>query len=336
MLLISLIVPFFNEESRLSRCIRSIQQQTLANYEVILIDDFSTDGSYALAEQLTQGDDHFRLLRNEQKGLYHARNQALSAACGEYICFLDADDYLLPGYLSGLYADSVTFDADLVVQGITHIQGSQHYDVTVSAPGSFDLTKDSQAAFSSFDVSALGNVVGKLFRRQLIADHHLSFSPHVYMCEDLYFTVSYLAVTHRLKLSFATQYQYIMHGQSMSAHYWSYPIERQSFDVLLRAWGSLLSVHHCPALQASYGSFFGTYLHRLVFSALTHPGCHHTRTQHLQEVSNTFHGLYLDFYRPYTTYTRFLKWAIVHHHYWLYLLLCRLAAFRYGILYRYI
>lgn len=335
-MLISLIVPFYNEELHLSRSIRSIQQQTFSDYEVLLIDDFSTDGSYALAQQLTQADVRYHLIRNVQKGLYHARNLALSLARGEYICFLDADDALLPDYLSALYADAHAALADLVVHGITHVQGSLRYDMTVSASGSFNLLEDPQAAFTSFDVSALGNVVGKLFRRKLIADHHLTFSPQVYMCEDLYFTVSCLSVTHRLVLSTATHYQYIAHSQSMSSHYWPYHTERQSFEALIRAWSTLLSAHHCPALQASYGSFFGPYLHRLVFTSLTHPLCRASRTQCLHEVEASFLGQYRNLYQPYTRFTQSLKWVIVHRHYWLYLLLCRLAASRYGIQNRYI
>lgn len=334
--LISLIVPFHNEEPYLSRSIRSIHQQTFIDFEVLLIDDFSNDGSYALARRMTQGDERFRLIRNTEKGLYHARNLALGLALGQYICFLDADDVILPNYLSSLYADAISGNADLVVHGISHLNGSLSYNVTASTPGSFNLDDEAQVAFSYFDVASLGNVVGKLFSRKLIIDHHLTFSPHVYMCEDLYFTVSYLAFTHSLILSTASHYQYIAHDRSMSAHYWSYPKERQSFDALICAWNNLMSAHGCPALLASFGSFYGTYLHRLVFSCLTHPDSHVYRAQYLKEIEDTYTDQYRHLYHPSTRYTHFLKWAIMHHHYRLYLLSHSLAALRYGIQKRYI
>ncbi len=335
-MLITLIVPFFNEESRLPRCIHSIIKQTFSDYEVILIDDCSTDRSYSLAEQLTKGNERFHLIHNEKKGLYNARNKAIAAARGEYICFLDSDDILLPEYLSGLYADSLSSDADLVVQGITHIKGSQHYNVAVLTPGSYDLVKEPQSAFSSFDVSSMGNVVGKLFRRKLIVDNKLSFSPQVYMCEDMYFVVSFLTVTHHIVLSTTTNYHYLFNGESMSAHYWDYMTERESMQELIQAWEQLLSVCCCPALLSSFSSFYGAYLHRLVFTSLTHPGSHNSRTLHLKEIEDTFLDRYCRFYCPCTMYTKSLKWSIEHHLYWVFLLLNKLAFLRYNIKNRFI
>lgn len=335
-MLISLIVPFYNEEQHLTLSIRSIQQQTFTDYEVLLVDDLSTDRSYLLAEQLTQGDERFHLIRNEQKGLYHARNKALAVAQGEYICFLDADDELLPDYLSVLYADIQQTDADLVVQGFTRIKKTHQEVLSVSAPGFYDLTMSAQSAFTSFDVSSLGNVFAKLYRRSIIQNHHLGFSPHVYMCEDMYFVVSYLSVCHSLYLSSANNYRYIAHGESMSTRYWDYETERQSFFELRKAWDDLLSSDPCPALQSSFGAFYGPYLHRLVFSGQLHPRSIKYRKQNTAEIESQFLEGYAQKYQPWTKFTKSLKWAIVHHHYWLYHLLMRLAFIRYGIKVRYV
>lgn len=335
-MLITLIVPFHNEEQYLSRSIRSIQQQTFTDFEVLLIDDFSTDGSYALAEQIIQGDGHFRLICNKEKGLYNARNLALSMACGEYICFLDADDQLLPDYLSSLYADSQITDADLVVHGLIRIRADHQELVTVTTSGIFDLSVAPQFAFSSFDVSWLGTLVSKLFRRQLILQYSLSFSPHVLMCEDMYFVLSYLAVCQKLVLSRASHYHYISRIDSMSTLYWNYEIERQGLHDLQSAWQQLISCYDCPALRSSYGSFYGPYLQRLVFSCLTHPDCHSALKVNLAEIEARYLSDYVRFYRPSTRFTRALRWAIVRHYYKLYLLLMRIAFIRHGLKYKYI
>lgn len=335
-MLITLIVPFYNEEQHLSRSIRSILQQTFADYEVLFVDDLSTDGSYALAEQLIHGDERFRLIQNEQKGLFHARNKALAEARGEYICFLDADDELLPDYLSELYTDIQQADADLVVQGFTRIRKDRQEVMSVYTPGVYDLMESAQAAFSSFDVSSLSNVFAKLYRRSIILDHHLLFSPHVYMCEDMFFVVSYISFCRNLLLSSANNYHYIAHGESMSTRYWDYETERQSFFELRKVWDSLFSSYHCPALQTSFGSFYGPYLHRLVFSGLTHPISKKYQKQNIVDIECKFLDEYALNYRPWTKFTRFLKWVIVHRHYRLYLLLVRLAFIRYGIKVRYV
>lgn len=334
--MITLIVPFYNEEQHLSRSIRSILQQTFADYEVLLVDDFSTDGSYAMAELLTQGDERFRLIRNEQKGLYHARNKALAAARGEYICFLDADDELLPDYLSALYEDIRQTNADLVVQGFSRINNTQQDILFVSTPGFYDLTMSAQSAFTSFDVSSFGNVFAKLYRRSIIQDHHLGFSPYVYMCEDMYFVVSYLSLCRSVFLSSANNYRYIAHRESMSTHYWDYETERQGFFELRKVWDDLLSSYPCPSLQSSYGAFYGPYLHRLVFSGQTHPISNKYQKQNIAEIEGALLDGYAQKYQPWTRFTKSLKWTIVHHHYWLYLLLMRLAFIHYGIKVRYV
>lgn len=326
---ISLIVPFYNEECRLSRCIHSIRQQTFADYEVLLVDDLSTDGSYALAEQLTQGDERFRLIKNEQKGLYHARNKALAIARGEYICFLDADDELLPDYLSDLYDDSRIVEADLIIQGFIRIQGDCQQPLTISAPGIYDLEKDSQSLFASYDVSYMGNVFGKLYRRSLILQHQLSFSPQVLMCEDLFFVLSYLSACRRVILSDKSNYHYILHSQSMSTCYWPFETERCSYLALQQVWQRLLDRCECRALLSSYGSFIGSYINRLIFSALTHPASKGMSQKNMDIINSEFLPTYSQYYSPFTFFTKSLKSAAVSHQYWFYRLLMRLATLRY-------
>lgn len=334
-MLITLIVPFYNEEKHLSRSIRSIQQQTFTDYEVLLIDDLSTDGSYALAEQLAQGDKRFRLIRNGKKGLYHARNNALAAAQGEYICFLDADDELLPDYLFSLYTDNKHPGADLVIQGFSRIQGDRHESMIISRPGSFDLEKDPQSFFASCDVSCMSNVFGKLYRRSLIQKHQLSFSPQVLMCEDMYFVLSYLSVCRRVILSDKSNYRYILHSQSMSTCYWSFETERSSFSALQDVWQRLLDRYDSSALRSSYGAFVGSYINRLVFSALTHPDSQGKTRTFMDIINADFLPVYRRHYSPFTLFTKSLKVSVLSHQYWFYRFLMQLAKLRYRMIIHY-
>lgn len=330
-MLISLIVPFYNEECHLVRCIRSIQQQTFADYEVLLVDNCSTDGSYAIAEQLTQGDERYRLLRTDQKGLFLARNQALAAARGEYICFLDSDDELLPNYLSDLYADSLLSEVDMVVQGFTRVKGDSQEVLSVSQSGIFDLTKESQQAFSFYNVTYMGNVFGKLYRRSLIQEYGLTFSPQVYLSEDLYFVVSYLAVCQRVILSKKSNYLYIFHRKSMSTYYWDFETEQLSYLALEKAWQSLLKTYCCPSLESAYGSFTGNYINRLIFTATNHPQDRRHSEQYLKIIEEKYLSTYQQYYSPTSLFTHGLKWSAVHHFYSLYYALMQAAILRYRI-----
>lgn len=327
--MITLIVPFYNEEQHLRRSIGSILQQTFQDFEVLLIDDLSTDGSYALAAELTASDSRFRLFRNKAKGLFHARNLALSEARGEYICFLDADDELLPDYLADLAADSQQCECDLVVQGFTHVVGDYAIQHSVQSSGLYSLSSQAEPLFASFNVVAMGNVFGKLYRRSIINEHHLSFSPHVLLSEDMYFVLSYLFHCRQVYLSSKTNYLYIAHKTSMSTFYWDFPTEERSYLALKQAWMQLLSSCTCPSLESAYGAFTGNYINRLIYTATNHPQDRSHSEQYLKEIEKKYLSSYLQHYAPTSLFTHGLKWSAIHHLYWLYNALMHAAVLRY-------
>lgn len=328
---ITLIVPFYNEEQHLSRSIGSIFKQTFHDFEVVLIDDLSIDSSYALAADLTISDPRFHLYRNEQKGLYHARNLALSKASGEYICFLDADDELLPDYLSDLYSDSSQYESDLVIQGFSHVVGNREDLISVQTPGLYSITSQAESLFASFNVVNMGNVFGKLYRRSIIKEHQLTFSPHVLLSEDMYFVLSYLFYCQRVCLSSTVNYLYIAHKTSMSTFYWDFAAEECSYLDLKDAWNRLLGKCDSPSLRQAYGTFIGNYINRMVYTILAHP---HNKVQekyYLSKLENSYLPHFQQYCHPTTLFTRMLKWSAIHHFYFLYQSLMKMAIFRYGI-----
>ncbi|MBR1807776.1 MAG: glycosyltransferase family 2 protein [Paludibacteraceae bacterium] len=112
--MISVIIPIYNAMPYLYQCLESVRTQTYSDLEIIMIDDCSTDRSAELAAQFCEKDNRFRLLRHTtNKGQSAARNRGLAEAKGEWISFIDADDYIEPDFYS-LMADSATAD---VVQG---------------------------------------------------------------------------------------------------------------------------------------------------------------------------------------------------------------------------
>ena len=110
---ITVIVPIYNVEQYLSRCLDSVKAQTFTDFEVVMIDDGSTDRSAEIAERYTD-DSRFRLFRQENAGVGATRNKALSLARGEYIAFVDSDDTVLPQHLEKLYDAARESNADIV------------------------------------------------------------------------------------------------------------------------------------------------------------------------------------------------------------------------------
>lgn len=101
--LISVIVPAYNAEQYIARCISSIQNQYYENIEMIIIDDGSTDGTFNICKQKAENDKRIRVIHQENRGVCAARNTGMDAACGKYISFVDADDELTPEALETLY-----------------------------------------------------------------------------------------------------------------------------------------------------------------------------------------------------------------------------------------
>lgn len=110
----SIIVPVYNVEKVLSRCIESILNQTITNFELILVDDGSTDGSGRICDKYKGRDGRIKVVHNKNGGVSKARNQGLNIACGKYVVFVDSDDYVDENYLESFGVD----DTELVITGI--------------------------------------------------------------------------------------------------------------------------------------------------------------------------------------------------------------------------
>lgn len=112
---ISVIIPFYNVESYIVKCIESVKNQTFTDFECILIDDESPDRSKEIAQQCIVNDHRFRIISQKNKGLGGARNTGIDNAKGEWIAFLDSDDWWESNFLEQMYKVATTEKVDMVV-----------------------------------------------------------------------------------------------------------------------------------------------------------------------------------------------------------------------------
>ena len=126
--MISVIVPCYNCESLLERCVRSILNQSLSDFELILVNDASTDGTWELMQKLSGQDKRIRCLHsasdNKSIGPGPARNVGIDVAVGEYIAFADDDDAVLSNWLEYMYTVAHSKEADLVACAFYEVNGS--------------------------------------------------------------------------------------------------------------------------------------------------------------------------------------------------------------------
>ena len=111
--MILIIIPIFNSKKTLHRCIESLSSQSYSSFKVILVDDGSTDGSSEICDEYASSDPRFHVIHQKNAGVSNARNAGLKVACGDYIAFIDSDDYVETNYLESLLNALTTHQADI-------------------------------------------------------------------------------------------------------------------------------------------------------------------------------------------------------------------------------
>ena len=119
--LISVIIPVYNVEKYLMRCVDSVVNQTYKNLEIILVNDGSTDSSGILCDELAKNDDRIKVIHKENGGLSDARNTGEQESKGEYIIFIDSDDYIHVDMISSLYEQIIYENADVSLCGVMNV-----------------------------------------------------------------------------------------------------------------------------------------------------------------------------------------------------------------------
>lgn len=184
--LISVIVPVYNAESTLSECVGSILGQKYKDFELILVDDGSKDSSPRICDEYAMEDNRVKVFHKPNGGVSSARNVGISKARGEWLTFIDADDYITDGYFDGVVGQN----EDVLIKGYQKFD----YSGIVAGKEAEDLLGIS--AFSDFlsqyvTDSLLRGPVFKFYKRSLIGD--LRFLTDMKIGEDAWFVFNYLA-----------------------------------------------------------------------------------------------------------------------------------------------
>jgi glycosyltransferase involved in cell wall biosynthesis len=188
---ISVIVPVYNIEAYLNKCMESLRNQTFDSYEVILVNDGSTDKSGEIAEEYAKlHSETFRFVSQENMGLSEARNTGLRYAKGKYVCFVDSDDYVETAYLEELYRCAQKDDADLVFCAFQSVdeQGKVLKEVYESGFESGRVYTIEERKDLLLTQNAAWN---KLYKKEIIDKHSLTFTAGAWY-EDLRFVKKYM------------------------------------------------------------------------------------------------------------------------------------------------
>lgn len=210
---ISIIVPVYNVERYLPSCLDSLTGQTHRNIEIVCVNDGSKDGSGAVLERYAAADDRIRVISHENSGVAHSRNVALDAARGEYVLFVDSDDYIDLRSCELLLANARETGADIVVFGGKTFPTTHWADASFAA--SDIVYHDDSIQALLYEQGGRPLMCNKLYRRRLIEDGDLRFQEHLKLGEDHAF--QFMAFPECKTISFMKDCLYYYRGRADSA-----------------------------------------------------------------------------------------------------------------------
>ena len=239
---LSIIMPVYNKAEYVARCLHSIFDQDYTNYELIIVNDGSTDSSADIIKTFI--DPRIRLFTTINQGVSAARNRGLAEARGEHLMFVDADDYISPHYLSHIMQQAESHEADLYVWGITKdFTDGRQRPIIPQARGLFattDFLHEMVEEQYRRHMGIMGYISNKLIRHDIVKNHHIRFDTSKRLMEDYDFFLSYYAHVRTAYFFDESGYHYVEHPPVSGAH---------KVDYL-----SLIDTHHRCLLLTSNGS----------------------------------------------------------------------------------
>ena len=227
---ISVIVPVYNVEQYLCRCIDSIIAQTFPDFELLLIDDGSKDRSGEICDEYAQKDDRVRVFHKENGGVSSARNLGLDNAKGEWISFIDSDDWIEVDYLQVINDNISNFDI-MFFGAVWHYEdGGQRSLGFRQVECKTNIEKEIYHLLENdMGVNYFGYTWNKVFRRDIIEKSNLRFIDNLSVSEDEVFTLAYCNNSKTLKIIDTTLYHYIWKCQGLTHK------QKKSYEWLLLA-----------------------------------------------------------------------------------------------------
>ncbi len=214
--MISVVISIYNAAEYLRVCLDSVLGQTLDNWECLLIDDGSTDGSSGLCDEYVAKDGRFRVTHQINGGVSAARNAGIDQSCGEYICFIDADDWVENGFLEHLMVRAT--ESDWMISGQTReyqdgrkvVRKPDNDEVITLSPDSVHAILTLERRFLLYAPHE------KLYRADIIKEHNIRFPENCSYGEDLIFNFRYLEHVYTIGVVAIAKYHYRIREDSLS------------------------------------------------------------------------------------------------------------------------
>jgi len=227
--MISIIIPVYNAERYLHQCIESVIAQTFEDWETILVNDGSKDGSLAICQEYAAKDKRIKVIDKSNGGPSSARNKGLENAQGEFVYFMDADDWIETKFLEIFVRNGIKdayetrqrhyknedCDYDIIFQGFVRELADGRKEESFAMDADTSMMNKGEIICRLYKEHVYGWSWCKLFRREIIENHHIRFDESLRLWEDELFTSEFLKYAEKIKTVNSHLYHYIYYPNSL-------------------------------------------------------------------------------------------------------------------------
>ena len=212
--MLSVIIPAYNVEKYIERCVKSVLNQTLKEIEIIIIDDGSKDKTSQICEELARQNGNITYKKVKNGGCSAARNFGLSLVKGEYVAFLDSDDWIDENMYKDMFQFAKSESAEIVICGFNKLNenGKLLSKVNVS-------TRDSKEDYTDCTTEWFSSPCNKIYKKDMIEKNNIKFLLDIYTGEDMFFNFMCFFFSKKVVSIDKPYYNYFMNSSSVSNNY---------------------------------------------------------------------------------------------------------------------
>lgn len=203
--LISIIVPIYNCEKYLEKCLNSIINQTYKKLEIILINDGSIDDSEKICQQFLSKDGRVKYIKQKNMGVSTARNNGIKQATGDFVCFVDSDDYLEQDYINELKKGMIRSELTISEYYINSNDEETHKSYDINNV----IKKEEFLKKIVYDDFFCGYLWNKMYNLSIIKENNIAFNPQIKIMEDFLFNIEYVEYVENIQIIKKPLYHYI-------------------------------------------------------------------------------------------------------------------------------
>lgn len=205
--MVSIIIPIYNSEKYLAKCLNSVKNQSYEDFEVLLIDDGSTDNSAMICKEFINNDSRFVYYYKKNEGVSVARNFGINISKGKYIIFIDSDDVIAKDFLLDMIEETEKYNT-FVCSDVIFFKDNEIDHIKKNKKEKKIKEFNNEKKYQILYTSSGGYIFNKLYSSKIIKNNKIYFDKKIYMCEDLLFNIMYLRNCNKVTFLNKKNYYY--------------------------------------------------------------------------------------------------------------------------------